>query len=274
LLGPVGRPASLILAVLAIAGAVAAIRERQGWWLVGSQLIAIGFFLVAAWLPVLSLRSAIVGAWYDDVTRLAALLGVAAIPLAARGADAIIGWGVQTWRSRRRSSDVIPLVLVGILLVACVLATVLVPRHEVQAMRSVSFLATEESQGLSPNEAELFAEAGRILPEDAIVIGDPLTGAGLLYAYTGRQVVFPHIKGRYGADAALLGTSLRDGGPEVCAAAERRGVEYAIDFGDRSIFPGYQELYAGLHDLGASDILTPIANVGSATLYQITGCDQ
>ena len=139
-------------------------------------------------------------------------------------------------------------------------------------MRQVSFLASEDSQGLSPDEAELLEEASEIMPEDAVVIGDPLTGASLVYAYTGRRTVFPHIKGVYGPDAAVLGTGLRDGGPDVCEAVGRLGVQYALDFGDRVIFPKYGELYTGLHDLDRSPLLTPVAEEGDATLYRITGC--
>lgn len=271
-LGPVGRPASLLVALLSIIGAATAFRTRSGRWLVGAQLIAAGLFVVAAWLPVLWLRSSIVGLWYDDVVRVGAVLAVAALPLAARGADAVVSRCLTWWRTLPRRASLMRIGAVALVALLVAAPTLLAPRHEVLAMRELSFLASEQSQGLSPDEADLLEEASETLPAGAVVIGDPLTGAGLVYAYTGRRTVFPHIKGVYGPDAALLGTRLREGGPEVCAAVERLGVQYALDFGDRVIFPKYGELYTGLHDLDRSPVLTAIAEEGDATLYRVTGC--
>lgn len=271
-LGPVGRPASLLVALLSIIGAVTAFRTRSGRWLVGAQLLAASLFVVAAWLPVLWLRSAVVGLWYDDVVRVGAVLAVAALPLAARGADDVVSRCLIWWRTLPRRVAALRIGAVSLAVLVAAGPTLLAPRHEIVTMRQVSFLASEDSQGLSPDEADLLEEASEILPADAVVIGDPLTGASLVYAYTGRRTVFPHIKGVYGPDAAALGTGLRDGGLEVCDAVKRLGVEYALDFGDRVIFPKYGELYAGLHDLDRSRLLTPMAEEGDATLYRITGC--
>ena len=81
------------------------------------------------------------------------------------------------------------------------------------------------------------------------------------------------MRGQFGADANLLGTSLRDGGDEVCDAIERTGVEYVLDFGDRWIYPLGHEDFVGLHGLDRSDFVEEVASVGDAGLYRITGCD-
>jgi len=272
-LGPIGRPSAILLVVLWAMGVVAVFRTRAGGrWLVGSQAIAIGFFLVAVWLPFLGVRSAVVGLWYDDVYRLGAVLILAALPMAALGFDEIVRALIVMWRRVPRRAALMATVATALVLAVCAAGNLLVVRYEVRAMRDVSFQFSDRSQGLSADEAELLEEVGDILPPDAVIAGDPLTGAGLVYAYTGRRALFPHIKGYYGDDAALIGEDLRDGGAEVCDALARLGVDYVLDFGDRLIFPGYQSLYEGMHDLAGSPLVTPVESVGDATLYEITGC--
>ncbi len=136
-------------------------------------------------------------------------------------------------------------------------------RNDLGYMRDVSFRFDAQSQGLSPDEAQLFERAAEELPEGSLVIGDPLTGAGLLFAYTGDDVVFPHVTGRYGRDAAVLARYFVDGGPEVCDAAERLGVTHAVDFGDTVLYQNHYTTYDGLHDLDDSPILTEVDRVGT-----------
>ncbi|MHC2999652.1 DUF6541 family protein [Microbacterium sp. HJ5] len=267
-LGPVGRPPALLLAGLVIVGAWIAIRRRS-WGLVGTQLVAVGFFVIAAWFPVEWIRSLFVGVWYDDVVRVAALLVVAAVPLAALAAAS----AVDVVR-RRHPRFAWQAILAAVVIALPVLgAQALVIRHELVIMRSMSFAFDESSQGLSPDEAAMFDKVAALVPDGAVVAGDPLTGAGLLYAYTGQPVLFPHMRGQFGADASLLGTDLREGGEEVCQAIDRTGVEYVLDFGSQRIYPLGHEDFIGLHDLDQSDVVDEVAVIGDAALYEVTGCD-
>ncbi|MBT2485388.1 MULTISPECIES: DUF6541 family protein [unclassified Microbacterium] len=267
-LSPVGRAAGILLGPLAAIGIWRLVKDRT-WWILASYSVSILLFLASTWLPFLSIRSFFVGVWYDDTTRVGALLAIWGLPLAALGASIVAQWLLESWRSGRRVRAVAVVALVAVAAATHLLAV----RDEVRYMRWVSFEFGETSQGLSPDEAALFQQIDAELPEDGLVIGDPLTGAGLLYAYTGHDVVFPHVTGRYGADAALLARYLADGGPEVCAAAERLGVTHAFDFGDTVLFENHYTTYDGLHDLDDSPILTEVAQVGDAVLYELTGCE-
>lgn len=267
-LNPVNRSTGLLIGPLAALGIWRIVKDRM-WWVLSSYAVSIGLYLVASWLPILWLRSAIVGLWYDDTTRVAALLAVWGLPLAAIGAT-VVGDAIRAlWGGRRRV-----LVLAIVAIIALAAAThLLALRNDLGYMRGVSFRFDEQSQGLSPDEALLFERAAEELPEDSLVIGDPLTGAGLLFAYTGDDVVFPHVTGRYGRDAAVLARYFVDGGPEVCDAAERLGVTHAVDFGDTVLYQNHYTTYDGLHELEKSPILTEVDRVGDAVLYEITGCD-
>jgi hypothetical protein len=267
-LSPVDRSTGFLLGPLAAIGIWRVVKDRR-WWILGGYAVSIALYVIAAWLPVLAVRSFFVGVWYDDTTRVAALLAMWGLPLAALGAawvwDALEALG----RSDRRR------LLIGIVVVIAVAAAthMLALRNDLRFMRDVSFRFDDASQGLSPDEAALFERIDDEIPEDAVVVGDPLTGAGLLFAYTGQDVVFPHVTGNYGADAAVLARQLADGTSAVCEAAERLGVTHAVDFGETVLFQNHYTTYDGLHGLDRSPILTEVDRVGDAVLYEITGCD-
>lgn len=267
-LSPVSRATGLLLGPLAFIGIWTVVKSRR-WWILGSYAMAIMLFLASTWLTVLPLRSAIVGVWYDDTTRVAALLGVMGLPLAALGAVVAGDW-IRLQREQGRIGRAIAVLVIAVLLAATHLSAVV---NDVRFMRNVSFRFDVHSKGLSSDEAELFSEAATELGPDSLVIGDPLTGAALLYAYTGHDVVFPHVTGRYGPDAENLARSLNTGSAEVCASIDRLGVTHVLDFGDRELYENHFTTYDGLHDLADSPLLTEVASVGEdATLYEVTGC--
>lgn len=268
LLSPVGRTAGLLIGPLAAIGIWRAARSKQ-WWILWSHAVAAGFYLVAVWLPILSVRTAIVGIWYDDATRVASMVGVMGLPFAGLGAAVVFDW-LRRLRETGYRGHATAVLVAAVLLGATHLVAVW---NDISFMRNVSFRFDAESQGLTPDEAALFAKADRILAQDSKVIGDPLTGASLLYAYTGHDVVFPHVSGRYGPDAMLLARSMNTDSPEVCDAVQRLGVDYAVDFGDKELFENYYTTFDGLHDLKDSKILTEVARVGDAALFEVTGCN-
>jgi hypothetical protein len=267
-LSPVGRSTGLLLGPLVAIG-IWYLARRRVWWVLGSYAVSIALYLAAAWLPVLALRSFFVGVWYDDTTRVAALLAVWGLPLAAVGISVVGDWIAQLHRRRRRGV----LVAVIALLALAAGSHLLAVRNDLRYLRDVSYRFDEQSQGLSPDEAALFERAERELGPNSLVVGDPLTGAGLLYAYTGHDVVFPHVTGRYGPESAVLARSLVTGDAAACEAIEDLGVTHAVDFGDTVLFQNHYTTYDGLHDLDESPILTEVDRVGDAVLYEITGCD-
>lgn len=268
LLSPVERTAGLLLGPLAAIGVWQIVRMRL-WWVLVSYGVSIGFYLAAAWFPILPLRSLVVGVWYDDTTRVGALLAIWGLPLAGLGAAVVASWLRARWRMGARR---LVTVLATLLAVAAGSHLVMLS-SDIGYMRGNSFQFSEESQGLSPDEAMLFEEVDAVLKSDSLVIGDPLTGAGLLFAYTGHDVVFPHVTGRYGSDADLLARGFVSGGAAVCDAVARMGITHAIDFGNRELFENHSSNFEGLHDLAKSPILTEVTAVGDAALYKVTGCE-
>lgn len=267
-LSPVGRTAGLLLGPLAAIGIWRVVKDRT-WWILGSYAVSVLLFMMAAWFPLLAIRSAFVGVWYDDTTRVGALIAIWGLPLAGLGAAVVADWLFGSWQAGNRRR----VIAIAALLALGAASHLPMLRNDFRYMRSVSFQFGDASQGLSPDEVALFEDIDDELPEDSLVIGDPLTGAGLLFAYTGHAVLFPHVTGSYGGDAAMLASYLVDGNAEVCDAVDRLGVTHALDFGETVLFQNHYTTYDGLHGLDRSSILTEVDRIGDAVLYEITGCD-
>lgn len=267
-LSPVGRTAGLLLGPLAALGVWYVVRQRL-WWVIASYGVSVAFYMMAAWFPQLQIRSFFVGVWYDDATRVGALLALWGLPLVGLGAATVADAIRRLWRrgARRR---VVALVTVLVLLAGTHLYALVA---DLRFMRGVSFQFGDESQGLSPDEAAVFDAAEDLLDDESLTIGDPLTGAGLLYAYTGHDVVFPHISGSYGPDADRLAGSLASGDEGVCESIARLGVTHALDFGSQILYERRRADFVGLHELEDSPIFTEVLRVGDAALYEVTGCE-
>jgi hypothetical protein len=263
----------LLVAVLFIVGVIVAARRRRRSDVVALVLMlaVITLYVVASALSLHPLRDLITAAWYNNAPRLAALLPIIAIPIAAVGTAAV----VAKVRAVMRQSPVRRSVVVG----SAAVAVVLVGGQAMamaQAMQTASaaYAYTETSPLVSTDERDLLERLADEVPDDALIIGSPWTGTGMAYAFADREVVMPHILMGVSPDEQEIMDELSRSGSagEVCEAVERSGVDYVLDFGTQEIH-GAEHAYRGLERLARSDLLTMIDSEGDAVLYQITGCD-
>jgi len=225
----------------------------------------------------------IVGPWYADPLRIGALGVVAMAPLAALG---VVGVGETARRAvgarggggARRAAVMADVVTAGVLVVA-VVGSGWLRADGRQWMYDLYYADPEGRWGLvTEDELAMIERLGDELPEDAVVLGSPFTGAPFVYGMTGREVVFPHITGTWGPDERLIATDLdrRWDADEVCAAMERVGVTH-LYVDSRPYWPENenQVLYEALLDepdelpLG----LELVDEGGSARVYAITSCE-
>lgn len=285
--------------VLVVAGIIVAFTTRGVRWLVFSYATVVVLYTIASGTRG-EFRTLVTGLWYNDANRLASLIVIVTVPLAALalgrltdiiastarpGSDVPTGpiilpntagsdsdslpGRVRSWFPGKSTSLVIILVL---------LATAFGMRGASlnQIVNEINDLhrLDEHSWLLSTNEIALMEEADKILPKDAVIAGNPWNGSGLAYTYAHRDVVFPHLGGEYGEDAEVVARELKDATPAACAAAERLGVDYVLDLGELySVGRAKRELnYPGLTDVAGSPALTPILSEGDAVLYRVDGC--
>lgn len=274
-LAPIGRETPFVLAALLVVGVWSELRRRR-LWVIGGHLVAVLLFVVVAGVWNDTLRTFIVGVWYNDASRVAALLAVFGIPLAALGAAAVhrrmLGLLERTSAGRRRWIRVAAAAaLFGVLVAGSQWRTL---SAQVPFLRDQAYAFDEDSPIVSPDEAAVFDEIEEIVPEGEMVAGNPWSGAALVYAYTGHPALLPHLQGAYGEERWEIARSLVDDVSDVCDELSRLGISHVLDFGDRYVISGRGDAdhYAGLNDLDESDDLRLVAEHGDARLYEITAC--
>ncbi|MFJ6427354.1 DUF6541 family protein [Microbacterium maritypicum] len=263
----------LLMAVLFVVGViVVAKRHRRADVVALALMFAVTvLFVVASAMPFQPLRDLMTAAWYNNAPRLAALLPVVAVPLAAVGAAWVLAWV----RLRVGAPSVRRSVVVGMSVGAVVLlGGQALAMAQAMTAAAVAYRYTETSPLISEDERALLERLPDEVPDDALIIGSPWTGTGMAYAFADREVVMPHIlMGMSPEEQEIMDELSRRGSEaQVCDAVERSGVDYVLDFGSQEIH-GDEHRYRGLERLGRSDLVTEIDAEGDAVLYQITGCD-
>lgn len=262
----------LLVALLLWLGVYDMIRRRSRTDVVALALFVVfsSLYVIAQALPFLGIRDLITGSWYNDATRLAALLPLVAIPIASVGALRAWTVGVGLWRTRRVGARVTLLtVLAAVLVFQAHSQVVLIrwaqPTYEYEA----------DSPLLSTDELALLERLPSEVGADDVVAGNPWTGTSLAYAFADREVLMPHILTEETADETTINESLRDAaaGSAVCDALERQGVSYVLDFGELEVHNERHEL-VGLERLSSSSAVELVDREGSARLYKIVGCEE
>ena len=278
--GPLVHEPAAAVSVLGIIGIIASLRVIRYLWVSVSYALSIFLFVVAsAWLPG-DIRTAVTGLWYNDWNRLAAMLPVMAVPLATLGALIVIR------RLQRAAANAVqpmpgaPYRPIAIGLVPILALVLLVPLTQDQSIggaeeRLASFyLMSDKSALLTPDEVAVFTIVRGSVPENAVIAGNPWNGSALVYAYTGRKALFPHVGGEYARQRWQIADNLALHADRICTALVDQNVRYVLDFGGGYLFgddPRSQQ-YPGFNGLTHSRSVALVAHRGKARLYKITAC--
>ena len=267
-LAPQRVPIPALVAGLTLVGCVlAAVRPGLRWLLAVHVTGGALFVLVAGSDGTVS--RLVSGAWWDDPFRLAALVGLAGVPLAAVGVDAITRWPAARLPRAGRSSIVTALssALVALLVVACAAS------GSADTSRVVAMWYRPDSM-LTPTESAFVGSIGAVVPAAERVAGNPWDGAALTGPLARREAVFPHLVGRWGSDRDLLATSLSSVATTtgVCAALDRLHVRHVL-VGPSGFWSGDRRraLFGGLSVAGHPGF-AEVARAGRVSLWRITAC--
>lgn len=265
LLAPQRVPIPLLVAGLALLGCVVAARRPALRWLLAAHLTAGALFVLVAGSDG-RLSRLVSGAWWDDPFRLAALVGLAGVPLAALGVDTVVRWA--TVRLPR------PAALPALVPLAALVAVVVVTGLAVpDTARVVSTWYRPDSM-LTPTERAFLGGIGDVVPAGERVVGNPWNGAALSGPLADREAVFPHLVGRWDPDRRLLATSLSTaaGTTPVCDALDRLDVGYVLT-GPDGFWSGdpRRASYRGL-EVAGRDGFVGVARAGRVTLWRVTAC--
>ncbi|MGW8484267.1 DUF6541 family protein [Microbacterium sp. NPDC055903] len=268
---------------LMILGLIVAVRHGQLRWFVVAWAGIAGLYLLAACAGRDIFRVGILGAWYADPYRIAALAPIVVIPLAAIGIDAIVR--AITARMKRMGSDA---ARQGTMVVAALIATALFMVVLV-ATRGVAMPAVTEGSFdrdsryvlladtyLNPDERALLESLDEYVQPGERVIGNPSTGSGFGYFLSGVDV-YPRTWSPPKTEAwDVIADRLRDAAtdPSVCAALEvYHDPEFVVDFGLGETGAGRYQM-PGMTGFQGHQGFELVAERGEASLWRITACDQ
>lgn len=273
---PARSALNIVMASLIGVGVLVCLRRRSRHDLVMLTIAAAtaALYIVVSGLPYWTVRDMLVGVWYDNSPRLAALLPIMWVPLAATGFEAAWGAAVR-WLRRRGVRDA---VVVRLLVATTVLVVVVVPQATANRVAvstaAMSYRFTPDAALLSVDERDLLGELPSLVPADAVIAGSPWTGTALAYALANRRVLMAHTLTATSPDTNLVNDELDDAmpGSQVCAAIKREHIQYVLDFGAREVNDGHHPL-PGMTNLQASAAVELVAAVGEARLYRVVACD-
>ncbi|MFB8386167.1 DUF6541 family protein [Microbacterium sp. NPDC055910] len=265
------------VSLLLIVGIVIAVRTAALRWILAVWLIFSGLYAIAASVASPALRDLLLGVWYGDPYRLAALAPLTVVPLAAVGAAAIAAWAARAVAAPRQAGSgamgaVAVIAIVGLLAVA-VAPVVQMRRVYTGITEDETRYEVTRSSHLSADELALFAQLDDLMPEGAVAVGNPSTGIAFGYVLTDRDVYPRTWSPPRTEEFDLISQELRDvaDNPEVCAALDDIGAEYVLDFGPGEATPGRYVIPA-MSGFDGRDGFELVAREGDASLWRVTAC--
>ncbi|MFC0456374.1 DUF6541 family protein [Arthrobacter liuii] len=257
------------LAALTLLGTAVIFGRASERWFLAAYAGAVALYLVAAALPQPLLRQIIIGAWYGDPPRLAALLPMFWAVFVGVAAT----WFVESVVSRFRIKW-----LGAVAITAVAVTTVLWPTNsQTTPGRERTYALASDSPLVRPDELELLGRLSAEVPEGAVMANNPWDGSSTAFAIANRRVLFPHAYTGSNADRLLLAKTLNEATPgsEACAAAKREKVGFLLDFGQHYIDQLRAEVndFPGLSVPANSPAFVKVDQQGSAVLYRFVGCD-
>ncbi|GAA1943304.1 DUF6541 family protein [Agromyces allii] len=271
-------PIAEVVAIAMITGVVfAAIRRRSADWIAMSLLAVAGtLYIIVAGVSSATIRNLITASWYNNTPRLAALVVIAVVPLAAIG---VAGLWQKLTESRvydRLVASRGRVLRVVVAALAIVLLGLSMQGRSIAGAvdgASKSYRITPKSALISSDELRLLEELPALVPEDVAIAGSPWTGAGLAYAISDRRVLMPHTLMDISDDIEIINDELdeADAGAALCAALDAENVGFVLDFGSREVHGG-EHVFTGFDDLATSDSVRLVREIGDARLYEITAC--
>jgi hypothetical protein len=145
---------------------------------------------------------------------------------------------------------------------------------EKEVQRAASrYTLTADSPLVSVDELALIQRLRHTVPPDAVLIGNPYTGAALSYALGDRKSAQLHILSSVSPAVEKIyesaGSVATD--PSVCDAVREAHGFYILDFGAEEVHGG-NHMVAGLTNQDENTGLQLIDSQGKAKLYKITAC--
>lgn len=195
--GDPNSAAQLIVAIFAVAGVVALVKDRANRWLLWSFAATVVIYFACVSLNG-GVKSLLSGFWYQDQSRTAALVAIAAMPIVSCGLGAVLKFIVSRFALSRITGG--RAAAIAFTLAFCALN--FMPNFSISGMGQVdtafggmerslfdSYNLTSRNQ-LDDGEIEFLRLAESEIPPDAIVLNQVCDGSVYSYGVTGTHVAY------------------------------------------------------------------------------------
>ena len=273
---------SHVVGFLALWGVGYLLYKRRNLWLIASWALIGYLWIIAATVPRGDFRLLMVGPWYTDHFRLAALIVFPSAVLAGIGLGGFVE-GLLTWIVRRvprtarlnvattgmGAAAVLVLVLAGL--------TSRVPSvQETTLAVSKEYRVTPSSVIVTHDELNVFNEIPKIVPKSDTIVNNPWDGSAYIYALADRHLTGYHFEFETSPKYSAIMHNLKDArtNPDVCREVNKYKAHWYVHLENQLNFgPDAQKNYDGLVAAIGTDVLTPVYSSGPMTLYRISACD-
>lgn len=287
-ISPDGLALAWLVAPLVFLGLWACFQDRwQRVWIAGVFALFTYLFVVVSGFTKSETRDFLTGVWYNDSYRIAALLPLVAVLLVAVGVD----WAGRRILAMRGRSKAIELALDGsprwgragtaayrsVGIAAIVLAAITLGQQgglELEVEQgSRNYRLAADSPLVSTDELQLMKRLPQTVPENALLIDNPYTGAALSYALGERKSAQLHVMSYVSPEVQRIYDSIGNVTTDasVCQAVRAANAYYILDFGPVEVHGG-DHTPAGLRNLAANPGVQLIDSQGEAKLYKVTAC--
>lgn len=288
-----GQESTWLASLLGAVGLLTIVIRRRGWWMIGCMAIAGFLYVVAVWAQPGPLRHIVTGSWYQDPYRLAALVPLFTIVIAATGIDGIASSIVSGIKKVAPSSHSISqrllfapttrVRIMGGILVLALTVAVFVPLSLQANQKGMIWVTKKIKQSwsyepgwiVSTPEFKLMARLDDDVPADAVIAVDPFNGGSLAYAISGRKVTEYHLGPGPNENLALIAQGLDTAtrGSEICRLVDEENIHFVLDFGSFYMLNNdAAKRYPSFVEINNSPTLKLIDQQDHAKLYEVVGC--
>ena len=256
--------------------------KRRNLWLIGSWMLVGYMWIIAASVPRGDFRLLMVGPWYTDHFRLAALVVFPSVLLAGIGlGGAVEGLFVRIMHAipREKHAKVAPAMMgaaMVLVLVVAGLSSRTPAMHDATLEVAKRYQVTPTSDILNQDEMNVINEIPKIVPKGDTIVNNPWDGSAYIYALADRHLTSYHFEFQTSPKYAAILNDLKDArtNPEVCRIVNEYNAHWYVHLENQGNFgPSEQKNYAGLVAAIDTDVLTPVYSSGPMTLYRISACD-
>lgn len=271
-----------LMGFLALWGVGYLLYKRRNLWLIGSWMLVGYMWIIAASVPRGDFRLLMVGPWYTDHFRLAALVVFPSVLLAGIGLGGALE-GALSWVVRRvpRTARLnVATAGMGVTAVLVLVVAGLSSRtpamHDATLVVAQRYQVTPTSEVLNQDEMNVINEIPKIVPKGDTIVNNPWDGSAYIYALADRHLTSYHFEFKTSPKYAAIINDLKDArtNPEVCREVNEYKAHWYVHLENQGNFgPSEQKNYDGLVAAIDTDVLTPVYSSGPMTLYRISACD-